>query len=103
MYKSQLCLSAKQIGRGRTKSQTKRQYCQPQVEYLVRTKAHGTKAIDPQTVAQIMTFLGMTGFSSDWIEEYVVKTAQLREIMKGAGQLNLRAKLDWNNDALVAF
>lgn len=57
----------------------------------------------PQTVAQMMTFLGMTGFSPDWIEEYVVKTAPLREIMKEAGQLNLRARLDWNTDALVAF
>lgn len=54
-------------------------------------------------VAQIMTFLKMTGFISDWIEEYVVKTAPLREIMKETGQLNLRAKLDLNTDALIAF
>ena len=100
---------------GHKVSKTKLQYCQPQVEYLGRTIAHGTKATAPgqlegiskaplpQTVAQMMTFLGMTGFSSDWIQEYVVKTAPLREIMKEAGQLNLRAKLNWNNDALVAF
>jgi hypothetical protein len=100
---------------GHKVSRTKLQYCQPQVEYLGRTIAHGTKAIAPgqlegiskaplpQTVAQMMTFLGMTGFSSDWIEEDVVKTAPLREIMKEAGQLNLRARLDWNTDALVAF
>lgn len=64
---------------GHKVSKTKLQYCQPQVEYLGRTIAHGTKAIAPgqlegiskaplpQTVAQMMTLLGMTRFSSDWI------------------------------------
>eukprot|EP00063_Salmo_salar_P006046 XP_013980881.1 PREDICTED: uncharacterized protein LOC106561442 [Salmo salar] len=100
---------------GHKVSKAKLQYCQPQVEYLGRTIAHGTKAIAPgqlegiskaplpQTVAQMMTFLGMTGFSSDWIEEYVIKTAPLREIMKEAGQLNLRASLEWTSDAVIAF
>lgn len=50
-----------------------------------------------------MTFLSMTGFSADWIEEYAVKTALLRAIMKQAGHQNLRAKLVWDTEAPIAF
>ncbi len=50
-----------------------------------------------------MTFLGMTGFSADWIEDYAVKTGPLREIMKQAGLQHLRNPLKWNTDALIAF
>ncbi len=57
----------------------------------------------PQTVGQIMTFLGMTGFSADWIEDYAVKTAPLREIMKQAGLQHFSNPLKWNTDALLAF
>lgn len=57
----------------------------------------------PQTVKQLMTFLGMTGFSADWIEEYAIKTAPLREIMKQAGVQNVSAPLNWNTNALIAF
>ncbi len=96
-------------------SKTKIQYCQPQVEYLGRLIAFGTRAIAPaqfqgisktplpQTVGQIMTFLGMTGFSADWIEDYAVKTAPLREIMKQAVLQHLSHPLKWNTDALLAF
>ncbi|KAK0136998.1 Gag-Pol polyprotein [Merluccius polli] len=50
-----------------------------------------------------MTFLGMTGFSSDWIEDYALKTTPLRAIMKNVGTTNLQAKLTWDADALAAF
>lgn len=91
------------------------QYCLPQVEYLGRIIAHKTKAISPsqlegiskapqpQTVGQMMTFLGMTGFSADWIEDYAVKTAPLRTLMKQVGHQNLRAQLTWDIEALIAF
>ncbi len=49
------------------------------------------------------TFLGMTGFSADWIEDYAIKTAPLREIMKQAGLQHLGNPLKWNTDALLAF
>ncbi len=96
-------------------SQNKIQYCQPQVDYLGRLIAFGIRAIAPaqlegiskaplpQTVGQMMTFLGMTGFSADWIEDYAVKTGPLREIMKQAGLQHLRNPLKWNTDALIAF
>ena len=79
---------------GHKVSKNKLQYCQPQVEYLGRLIAFGTRAIAPaqlegisktplpQTVGQMMTFLGMTGFSADWIEDYAIKTGPLRLIMK---------------------
>ncbi len=100
---------------GHKASKEKLQYCLPQVEYLGRTISHGMKAISPsqlegiskapqpQTVGQMMTFLGMTGFSADWIEDYAIKTAPLRALMKQVGHQNLRASLTWTADALIAF
>ncbi|XP_034150968.1 uncharacterized protein LOC114829948 [Esox lucius] len=100
---------------GHKVSRKKLQYCQTEVEYLGRTIAHQTKAISPtqleglssaplpQTVSQMMTFLGMTGFSSDWIEDYALKVSPLRGLMKEVGQQQLSAKLHWNCDALAAF
>ncbi len=100
---------------GHKASKEKLQYCLPQVEYLGRTISHGMKAISPsqlegiskapqpQTVGQMMTFLGMTGFSADWIEDYAIKTAPLRTLMKQVGHQNLRASLTWTADALIAF
>ncbi len=45
----------------------------------------------------------MTSFSADWIEDYAVKTAPLREIMKQAGLQHFSNPLKWNTDALLAF
>ena len=50
-----------------------------------------------------MQFLGTTGFSSDWIEDYAPKTAALREIMKDAGTTYLQSPLTWTIDASAAF
>ncbi|XP_072896653.1 uncharacterized protein [Hemitrygon akajei] len=62
-----------------------------------------TKAPKPQTVGQMMTFLEMTGYSSDWIGEYAEIVAPLRKIMKEAGHTNLRTSLQWNEEAEIAF
>lgn len=100
---------------GHKASKIKLQYCQPQVEYLGRLIAHKTKARTPaqlegiskallaQTVGQMMTFSGMTGFSSEWIEDYASKTAPLRAIIKQAGHQHMCSPLLWNNDGLLAF
>ncbi len=45
----------------------------------------------------------MTGFSADWIEDYAIKTAPLRALMKQVGHQNLRASLTWTADALISF
>lgn len=80
---------------------TKLQYCQPQVEYLGRLIAHGSKSIvpaqlegisktlKPQTVGEMMIFLRITGFSLDWIKDYTVKVAPLHALMAQADSKNL--------------
>lgn len=100
---------------GHKVSLSKLQYCQPQVEYLGQVVARGTRAVAPSqlegisklpksmTVGQMMTFLGMTGFSVDWIEDYAIKAAPLREIMNEAGSKTLNMPLKWTLDAQVAF
>ncbi|XP_072909008.1 uncharacterized protein [Hemitrygon akajei] len=49
------------------------------------------------------TFLGMAGYSSDWIGEYAEIVAPLRKIMKEAGHTNLKNGLQWNGEAEIAF
>ena len=80
-------------------SQKKLQYCQPEVEYLARLVAHQTEttapsqlqwiseAPKPETVRPMMILLQMTGLGSDWIEDYALKTASLREMMKASTPL----------------
>ncbi len=114
-HRDSIKVYAKLAQGGHKVSQIKIQYCQPQVEYLGRLIACGTRAIAPaqlkgiskaplsQTEGQIMTFLGMTGFSADWIEDYAVKTGPLRENMKQAGLQHLSNPLKWNTDTLIAF
>ena len=46
----------------------------------------------PEMVGQMMKFLGMTGFSMDWVEGYSEKTQPLRKLMKEVGQERLANK-----------
>jgi len=50
-----------------------------------------------------MVFLEMTEFSADWIEDYAIKYAPLREIMKESKDQRLKAPLKWTNEAKLAF
>ncbi|XP_078057621.1 uncharacterized protein LOC144482328 isoform X1 [Mustelus asterias] len=100
---------------GHKVSRNKLQFCQRKVEYLGREITVGQKRIahqqieavlkipKPQTVRQMMTFLGMTGFSSEWIENYAEKTQALRKIMKEAGCEELKVILIWDREASEAF
>ena len=102
-------------GGGHKASRKKLQFCQQRVEYLGREISHDSKQIapqqveailkvpKPQTVKQIMTFLGMPGFSADWIECYAEKVNPLRKIIKEAGCGELKNALTWDRDALEAF
>ncbi|XP_029902678.1 uncharacterized protein LOC115355895 [Myripristis murdjan] len=100
---------------GHKVSKDKLQFCQPQVEYLGRL-LHGNKRLiapsqikavttapKPDTVGQMLTFLGMAGYSRPWICDYALKTAPLRALIKVAGQMNGAAKLSWTEDAEAAF
>ncbi|XP_036001791.1 protein NYNRIN-like [Fundulus heteroclitus] len=100
---------------GHKVSKQKLQYCQPQVDYLGRQISQGTvgispsqlegvsKAPSPRTVGEMMTFLGMTGFNADWIENYAEKSAPLRELIKETGNQSLKAVLKWTTEAKIAF
>lgn len=61
------------------------------------------KAPQPQTVGQMLFFLGMTGFSCLWICDYAVKTAPLLALTRAAGQTNNLAQLQWMEEAERAF
>ncbi len=43
----------------------------------------------PQTVGQMITFLGMTGFSAGWICDYAIKTAPLRALAHASNSSTL--------------
>lgn len=79
---------------------------------------HGTKAImpsnleglskapqpiDSRTVGQTMSFLRMKGFSSEWIENYAIKTPPMRTLMTEAWTRTLNVEIIWTADACVTF
>ena len=96
-------------------SRKKLQFCSQELEYLGRlisaeSKRMSNKQLEtimqvpqPETVGQMMTFLGMAGFSMDWVEGYSEKTQPLRKLMKEVGQERLANKLHWNVYAEIAF
>ncbi|XP_054483279.1 uncharacterized protein LOC129116393 [Anoplopoma fimbria] len=57
----------------------------------------------PVTVASMLSFLGLTGYSRSHIQDYSHRTQPLREMIRQAGARNLNGELDWNNAADVAF
>ncbi|XP_046899565.1 uncharacterized protein LOC124483259 isoform X2 [Hypomesus transpacificus] len=101
--------------KGHKASQEKLQYCQPKVQYLSRTLGAGTKGISPchllgisqapkpQSVGDLMTFLGLTGYSAEWVNEYTAVVAPLRAMMKEAGVTSLQAKVKWTEEGERAF
>ena len=50
-----------------------------------------------------MTFLGMTRYNSEWIEDYAEKVAPLRDLIKQVDNATMTARLTWTSDAMVAF
>ncbi|CAL9692543.1 unnamed protein product [Knipowitschia caucasica] len=51
----------------------------------------------------MMTFLGMTGYSSEWVEGYSLVVQPLRKIIKEQGAGNLRGKVIWTPEGYMAF
>ncbi len=92
-----------------------KQYCKDQVKYLGGVLQKGTRGISalqvegvskapkPTTVRQMMTFWGMRGYSSDWIEGYSTIVAPLRAMIKETGAGNLQGVLHWMTDACTGF
>jgi len=61
------------------------------------------KASKPQTVEQMLTLLGMAGYSRPWICDYALKSAPLRALIRAAGQNSNAAMLQWTEEAEGAF
>ncbi len=57
----------------------------------------------PLTVKDMLSFLGLTGFSRNYIPMYVSLTTPLRQIVKEQGMKNLKAELTWTPEAEQAF
>ncbi|CAI5657156.1 unnamed protein product [Oreochromis niloticus] len=100
---------------GHKVSKDKIQFCQQSVEYLGRQLRGEKKLIapsqieavvkapKPQTVGQMLSFLGMAGYSRPWICDYAFKTAPLRALIRAAGQNNCKSELQWTEEASAAF
>lgn len=96
-------------------SKEKLQACRPCVTFMGRLiTAEGStltgqqrKGIlahpKPTTVKDMLSFLGLTGFSRQYIPMYVSVTSPLRGMIKEQGMKNLNSVLDWTSEAEQAF
>ncbi|KAK0147534.1 Gag-Pol polyprotein [Merluccius polli] len=57
----------------------------------------------PNTVQQMMAFLGLCNYSRQYVQDYTEKTAELRGMITAQGARNLKAKLEWTEPAEKAF
>lgn len=103
-YEHDLRILLQALAKGGHKvNKDKLHFCQREVEYL-RCKLSAneqklafshietiTSIPKPQTVRQMLSFLGMTGFSRAWICDYAIKSAPLR------------ATLQWTDEAEQSF
>ncbi|KAF7695190.1 hypothetical protein HF521_006913, partial [Silurus meridionalis] len=100
---------------GHKVSKEKLQFCSKKVEYLGRVLEGTTRKISPthveairnaprpENVRQMLSFLGMAGFSRPWICDFALKAQPLRDMIKAAGQNKPSAKLEWTSDGIAAF
>lgn len=57
----------------------------------------------PVNVKEMLSFLGLRGYSRGFIPDFVLKTRCLRELVKKKGMRNLTAKLDWTDETERLF
>ncbi|KAI7811686.1 polyprotein [Triplophysa rosa] len=96
-------------------SKDKLQVCRPCVTFLGRlitaqgstltgTQRQGILSHPkPTTVKDMLSFLGLTGFSRHYIPMYVSLTTPLRQLIKEHGMKNLKAELQWTQEAERTF
>uniref|UniRef100_A0A669B648 ribonuclease H n=1 Tax=Oreochromis niloticus TaxID=8128 RepID=A0A669B648_ORENI len=96
-------------------SKEKLQLVRPEVTFLGWVIAHKSVGLmnthrdqilthpKPRTVKELLSFLGLTGYSRQFIPNYAGKTAPLRDLIKTAGVRNLKAVLPWTPDTETAF
>ena len=51
----------------------------------------------------MLTFLGIAGYSSAWVEDYTSLTGPLRAMIKDTGNAQLHCNLSWTQEGLLAF
>ncbi|XP_062338319.1 uncharacterized protein LOC134037045 [Osmerus eperlanus] len=96
-------------------SKSKLQCCRRSVTFLGRvisgegsgvSAAHRSAILQhdkPRTVKDMLSFLGLTGFSRQYVPGYVDSTAPLRTIINAQGMRNLNKVLTWDIPAEEAF
>ncbi|XP_063321149.1 uncharacterized protein LOC134619320 [Pelmatolapia mariae] len=96
-------------------SKEKLQLVRPEVTFLGRVIAHKSVGLlnthrdqilthpKPRTVKELLSFLGLTGYSRQYIPNYAGKTAPLRDLVKMVGVRNLKAELPWTSATESAF
>ncbi|KAL3978874.1 hypothetical protein ACER0C_019936 [Sarotherodon galilaeus] len=96
-------------------SKDKLQLVRPQVTFLGREvkqhmvgmmAAHRSAILShprPETVKEMLSFLGLTGYSRQYIPDYVGRTRPLRDLVKQHGMRDLTAKLNWTTEAEQCF
>ncbi|KAL4005223.1 hypothetical protein ACER0C_004936 [Sarotherodon galilaeus] len=96
-------------------SKEKLQLVRPEVTFLGRVIAHRSVGLmnthrdqilthpQPRTVKELLSFLGLTGYSRQFIPNYAGKTAPLRDLIKKVGVRNLKAELPWTPPTETAF
>lgn len=57
----------------------------------------------PETVKEMLSFLGLTGYSRHYTPDYVGRTEPLCDLVKQHGMRDLTAKLDWTVEAEQTF
>ncbi|KAL4007999.1 hypothetical protein ACER0C_001851 [Sarotherodon galilaeus] len=57
----------------------------------------------PRTVKEMLSFLGLTGYSRHYIPDYVGKTKPLRDLVKEHSMRDLTANLNWTTEAEMQF
>lgn len=106
---------AKLAEKGYKVSKSKLQCARQRVVFLGRAISSSSSSVSnqhrstilqhskPEKVKNMLSFLGLTGFSKNYLPEYVNHTAPLRALITEAGAQNLNAPLKWNTDAEKAF
>ncbi|XP_056311200.1 uncharacterized protein LOC130222695 [Danio aesculapii] len=96
-------------------SRDKLQVCRQTATFLGRVVGVSGKGVSPThkkdiltypkplTVKDMLSFLGLTGFSRHFVPQYVALTSPLRGLVKQCGMRNLMTKLDWTMEAEEAF
>ncbi|XP_073682678.1 uncharacterized protein [Garra rufa] len=96
-------------------SKEKLQVCRQTVTFLGRVVGAGGNGVSPAhkrdilthpkpiTVKEMLSFLGLAGFSRHFVPQYVTLTSPLRDMVKQCGMRNLKAQLQWTVEAEEAF